>query len=226
MVKNGIIFLNFSQLSKCKLFERVPPQDLMSAIKCLGGFTKSFQNEESVYAHGTEDIVPGLVLNGCILIHQIFADGSTVLLRSVGPGELFGVSMYFRPDENIYVTSSGNSKILFLHLPSKNGETRCNCKYRMIILENLIYILAENNCHMSQKIQILSRPSLREKLILFLSNQRNIQKSNELKLGMTREKIAQYINADRSAVSRELNRMQKDGLIVIKNKSVEIINLG
>ncbi len=225
MNQKGFIFLNLTQLAGCKLFERVPVKDLMSAIKCLGGFTRSFENEEAIY-RGAEEILPGLVLSGCILIHQIFADGSTVLLRTVGPGELFGVSMSFSPDENIYVTSSGNSEVLFLHLPSKNGENSCSCKYRMIILENLIYILAENNKLLNKKIQILSRPSLREKLILFLSNQRNLQKTKDLKLTMTREKIAQYINADRSAVSRELSRMQKDGLIEIKNKSVEIINLG
>jgi len=225
MNQKGFIFLNLTQLSKCKLFEGIPPRDLMSAIKCLGGFSKSFENEEAVY-RGAEELLPGLVLKGCILVQQIFADGSTVLLRTVGPGELFGVSMAFSPDENIYVTSSGNSDVLFLHLPSKNGENTCSCKYRMIILENLIYILAENNKHLNKKIQILSRPSLREKLILFLSNQKSMQKTKELKLTMTREKIAQYINADRSAVSRELSRMQKDGLIEIKNKSVEIINLG
>jgi len=138
------------------------------------------------------------------------------------PGDLFGVSLAFEKDENIFVTSSGNTSVLFLHLPSKNSANSCSCKYKVIILENLIYILSSNNKLLNEKIQILSQPSLREKLVLFLSNQQNLQNSNAVQLNMTREKIAQYINADRSAVSRELGKMQQDGLIEIKNKSITI----
>lgn len=71
---------------------------------------------------------------------------------------------------------------------------------------------------MKQKIQILSRPTLREKLMLFFKNQKQIQKSNHLKLNMTREKIARYICAERSAVSRD--RMQNDGLIKLEGKAI------
>lgn len=226
MGQKGFLYLNLAQLSRCKLFERIPVHDIPSAIKCLGGFSKSFSNGESLYPPSADNLLPGLVLSGIIHIHQIFSDGSTVLLKEAEPGELFGVAMSFSPDDNIFVSSSGNSSVLFLHLPSRNSLNSCSCKYKMIILENLIYILAENNKILNKKIQILSRHTLREKLSLFLSNQQALQKTNILKLNMSREKIAQYINADRSAVSRELNKMQKDGLIKIQNKSIAVINLG
>lgn len=215
-------FYDFRKISRTKLFERIPPADIPNAIKCLGGFQKCFANEEAVYGGNSENFLPGLVLDGCVHINQIFQDGSTVLVRTANSGDLFGVSLAFEKDENIFVTSSGNTTVLFLHLPSKDSVNSCNCKYKMIILENLIYILSRNNKFLNEKIQILSRPSLREKLILFLSNQQNIQNSNTIQLNMTREKIAQYINADRSAVSRELGKMQQDGLIEIKNKYIRI----
>ncbi len=215
-------FYDFRKISKTKLFERIPPVDIPNAIKCLGGFQKTFANEEAIYGIKSENFLPGLILDGCVHINQIFPDGSTVLVRTAYSGDLFGVSQAFEKDENIFVTSSGKTNVLFLHLTSKDFANSCNCKYKMIILENLISILSKNNKLLNEKIHILSRSSLREKLILFLSNQQNIQKSNIIQLNMTREKIAQYINADRSAVSRELGKMQQDGLIEIKNKSIRI----
>ncbi len=215
-------FYDFRKISKTKLFERIPPVDIPNAIKCLGGFQKTFANEEAIYGIKSENFLPGLILDGCVHINQIFPDGSTVLVRTAYSGDLFGVSQAFEKDENIFVTSSGKTNVLFLHITSKDFANSCNCKYKMIILENLISILSKNNKLLNEKIHILSRSSLREKLILFLSNQQNIQKSNIIQLNMTREKIAQYINADRSAVSRELGKMQQDGLIEIKNKSIRI----
>lgn len=218
-------YLNLDQLSSCKLFERIPAEELPKALQSLAAYKKKYRAGESVYTPGAKALLPGLVLEGAIHIHQIFPDGSTLFLRTVKKGELFGFSMTLGLDENIYADCSVDSEILFMHLrPRNDGDNRDN-KHRLIILENLVYILARNNIILNKKIQILSRTSLRQKLVLFLSQQESLQKKKEVELGMTREEIAQYINADRSAVSRELNRMQKDGLIKIKNKSVLIINL-
>lgn len=214
------MFYRYSALTKCKLFDRIPLQDLQKAIKCLKGFDKTYADKETVYCAGMDSFLPGIVLNGALLINQIFPDGSEILLRTIEPGELFGVSLAYEDDENTFITASGETSVLFLHLPGKNYTSDCNCQYRMIILENLIQIIATNNRIMKQKIQILSRPTLREKLMLFFKNQKQIQKSNHLKLNMTREKIARYICAERSAVSRELSRMQDDGLIKLEGKAI------
>ena len=217
--------IDYQLLTKCKLFDRIPFEDLPKAVNCLRGFTKNYCDKESVYSAGSdlENFVPGVVLSGKVQINQIYPDGGIVFLRNVEAGELFGVSLAYEDDENTFINACQNTTILFLHLPGKNYKNDCSCQYRMIILENLIQILATNNRVMKQKIQILSRPSLREKLLLFFANQKQSQKTATIQLNMTREKIAQYICAERSAVSRELSRMQDDGVIKIDGKSVTLL---
>lgn len=217
-----MIFFNYAILSKCSLFERIPLQDLKKAVACLQGFVKSFKKDESIYKPGSKKNLPGVVMSGSLQIYQIFPDGNEVLLRTVLPAELFGVSLFYQSDENIYVTSAENTSVLFLNLPSKNEQSSCNCKYRMIILENLIFTLASTNHILNSKIQILSRPSLREKIELFLKNQEEIHNSAKFSIEMTREKMANFLNADRSAVSRELGKMKKDGLINFTRNDFEI----
>ncbi|WP_346898573.1 helix-turn-helix domain-containing protein [Clostridium sp. UBA7503] len=52
-----------------------------------------------------------------------------------------------------------------------------------------------------------------------------IQKSNVIKLKVTKKDLAEKFGVQRSSLSRELNKMRKDGLIEYDAYSITIINL-
>lgn len=197
--------------------------EIPNAVKCLQGFTKNFSSEEAVYK-SEQQRFPGIVLSGKLSVSQLFPDGSTVLIRTINPGELFGVFSACDVNKSNFVTAIENSSVLFLRLPvCQENVPACSCKYRSVILENLIKILIRNNVYLNQKIKIISRPTIREKLLEFFMMQSKKQNSNTINLNMTREKLADYLCTDRSALCRELGKMQKEKIIKVDGKNVEII---
>lgn len=212
------MFINYSNISKSELFSNIPVADIPKAINCLNGYTKDFSANESIFKANGKYNYSGIVLNGNLSENQLFPDGSNVLIRSIGQGELFAYS----GDNSTYITATEKSTILFLKLPAITETNYCNCKYHTIIMENFIRILIRNNKYLNQKIKIVSRHTIREKLILFFQLLSTKQKSNTIKLNMSHEKLADAICSERSAVSRELSNMKRDNLIEKNGKYIKL----
>ena len=82
--------------------------------------------------------------------------------------------------------------------------------------------MARDIQHLNFKIQLLAQPTLRDKLLFYLHLTQNALHRNSFTLPFTREKLAQFISADRSAVSRELSRMKDEGIIKIEGKTITL----
>ena len=90
-------------------------------------------------------------------------------------------------------------------------------------MKNLIRVLSDKNIFLSIKNDILSQKSLRSKIMLYLKYMSNIQKSNNIVIPYNRDKLAEFISSDRSALSRELNRLSKEKIIKLEGNKITIL---
>jgi len=93
------------------------------------------------------------------------------------------------------------------------------CTKHKILISNLFEILSKENIELIQKIENISQKTIREKLLTYFSNEVVKNKSNEFTIPFNRQDLADYLNIDRSAMSFELSKMQKEGLIEF-NKNI------
>ena len=84
--------------------------------------------------------------------------------------------------------------------------------YRKFI-SNLIAVLAGKNIGLSRKINDITPKTIRERLISYLSSQAVKQESNYITIPFNRQQLADYLCVDRSAMSNELSKMRRDGLL-------------
>jgi CRP-like cAMP-binding protein len=99
------------------------------------------------------------------------------------------------------------------------SQIRYYSKCFSILINNLFEILSKENIELIQKIENISQKSIRDKLLTYLSNEARKNKSNVFEISFNRQDLADYLNIDRSAMSFELSKMQKDGLVKFeKNK--------
>ena len=85
-------------------------------------------------------------------------------------------------------------------------------------------MLAERTLKMNDRIQILSRMSIREKLRAFFTECARDAGSGRFTVPFDRAGMAAYLGVDRSALSRELSRMQHDGEIMYHKKEFILKN--
>ena len=183
--------------------------------------------ESGQEVHSIADTIPyaGIVITGCIHVEQIGIDGKIILLKQVQRGALFGAELSCLGLTNPFLrmVSAQKSKVLFIKVPSAQNTTCRTCPYKMTVLENILREVARDAVYLNLKIQLLSQPTLRDKLLFYLNVMHDSQHSHVFTIPFTREKLAQFICADRSAVSRELSRMQREGIITIEGKQIKFV---
>jgi CRP-like cAMP-binding protein len=87
------------------------------------------------------------------------------------------------------------------------------CRFHHQLIENMVHIIANKNRDLMRKVEVVSRRSIREKLLTYLSIQAQAQGSRYFEIPLGRLELAEYLCVDRSALTRELAKMKDEGLL-------------
>ena len=165
----------------------------------------------------------GIVLSGAVQVCVDDIEGNRMIMAEVAPGNAFAESLCFlRTRESpVYIFASEDSDLLWLStaaLFSDPGDP-----FLAELQQRFTAALASKALTMNNRIQVLSRLSLRGKLTAYFTELAAAQGSDVIRLPMNREDTAAYIGANRSALSRELAKMKEDGLIEYRKNEVRIL---
>jgi CRP-like cAMP-binding protein len=101
---------------------------------------------------------------------------------------------------------------MFLDVSSlRQGSS--DTSWRRRIIANLLTISAQKNRTLSSRIFHTSSKSVRGRILSYLNTVSIQRGSREFDIPFDRQQLADYLNVDRTALSKELGRMQKEGLI-------------
>ncbi|MDO4649334.1 MAG: helix-turn-helix domain-containing protein, partial [Eubacteriales bacterium] len=87
------------------------------------------------------------------------------------------------------------------------------CVFHHQLIENMVIQIAEKNRELMEKVEVIAQKNLRQKILAYLSQQSQKQKSRYFEIPLGRVELADFLCADRSALTRELTEMKKEGLI-------------
>lgn len=207
--------MNSSFLSKTLLFQGIQEHEIKPMLRCLGAFEKEYKKNQTIYHAGESVRNLGLVLYGGVNIIVNDYWGNRTIFDYISPGQIFAETYTAIPGEELLVdvVASKDSKILFIDT-SKLMTTCChNCQYHQQAIHNLIRISAQKNLNLSKRMLHTASKSIRGRLISYLSEQALQKGSNHFHIPFSRQQLADYLGVDRSALSNELSKMQKDGLL-------------
>jgi len=105
------------------------------------------------------------------------------------------------------------SQVLMLNAHRVLQTCTSACDFHRRLVENLVGILAKKNLTLTRKIDQISKKTIRGKVLAYLSSEAGQQDSNDITVPFNRQQLAEYLAVDRSALSAELSRMQKEGII-------------
>lgn len=174
---------------------------------------------------GTGSVVTdiGLVLSGSVRIEHTDLWGNKSILGIIPAGGVFAESYACLPDEPMMVDAAANENcdVLFINVPRLFTPCpACNSQNRLI--QNLVMISAGKNLQLSRRSLHTSPKTIRERLFSYFSHQVSAQGSNKIVIPFDRQQLADYLNLDRSALSKELGKMRSDGMIEY-NKNTFVI---
>ena len=185
-----------------------------------------FRKGEMIFNQGDRPRYITMLVEGSIAVGNDSVNGKRSILGMFStPGELFGeVFLFLNYDEYAnYACASEPSKIL--EIP-KEYLTRLGDKPSPLqnkMLSNLLTIFAERTYYLNNRLQVLSCSTLKQKIARFILQ--NMNDRDRVTLKMSREEFADFLNAARPSLSRELMKMQEDGFIKVVRKDLIVKNL-
>lgn len=205
-------------LAKTQLFAESKPKEIGSMLGCLDARERRFA--QGAYIHRMGDVIKtvGLVLDGGVRIESVDVWGNVSVIGVAGPGELFGEAYAAVLDEPLMVdvVAAQDCTVLFLSLPKVLATCSHACPFHARASANMTAIIARRSLALSRRILHVAPKTIRGKVLAYLSDMSERAGSREFDIPFDRQQLADYLGVDRSALSAELSRMQKAGLIETK----------
>ncbi|MEI0489545.1 Crp/Fnr family transcriptional regulator [Brachyspira pulli] len=215
---------NIDIIIKSNLFHNISNNEIIDLLIDFKYEKKYFEKGNIIIDMGDEVDSIYIIINGQVEISKEYDDTRKNIVNILDEGEIFAESLAFATNKISYIQAISLNKTEIIKIEVKNIFNAVNDN-KNIFIENLLRVISNKNKFLAFKNDILSQKSLRSKIILYLKYMSNLQKTKNIIIPYNRDKLAEFISADRSALSRELNRLSKSNMIKLDGNKISIINI-
>ena len=197
------------------LFHGIRPEDRRTMLDCIGYHVGTFRKGDIVGFEEENMKYIGIVLSGAVDMVKEDLWGNKTMLVRIFRNEVFGETFACGSDNLSVVTFlvSEDAKVLFLPFNRVMHSCTMACQFHHRLIENMVRVIADKNRDLMRKVEVVSKRTIREKLLAYLSLQAQTQNSRYFEIPLGRVELAEYLCVDRSALTRELAKMKDEGLI-------------
>lgn len=214
-------------LKKSPLFAHMSDGDIERCLLCSRSEAKTYEKDEPIFFQHEAPRKLFILLEGSVAVcSDSFSGKRSIIATFSQPGELFGEVFLFleKGEYDNYAQAVVPSKVLLMPKEFLYHTCGVNCGYHTVLISNMLSILAGKAYYLNQKLQVLSGSSLRQKIARILLQ--NASGDGTVAFAMNREELADFLNVARPSLSRELMKMQEEGLLQIDKRQIKIVNIG
>lgn len=207
-------------LQNCVLFSGIDPEDISGLLVCLGASVREVKKNQQILSEGDPAKYVGILLSGSASVANQDIYGNRSILSQIYAGELFGESFACADAEILPVSVVANEDSKVMLIDCRRVITSCSnaCGFHNQMIYNLLRAVARRNLEFHKKLQITAKRTTREKLMAFLLTEAKRAGSKRFTIAYDRQALADYLGVERSAMSAELGKLQKDGILQTNRK--------
>ncbi len=211
-------------LTNLHLFQEIDKTELSNILEFFNADIKTYE-KNAVVSHMWEPINrAGVILKGSVILKFLSSSGGEHRINKVMPNRIFGLSFACNPPsgDSVEVVAAEDSDILFLELSNLFTKPTSSNEIGQVGI-NLLKELAGKNVFLNKKVEILSHHKIRDRVVVYL---KSISKGkNSFRIPLNREEMASFLGVERSALSRELSKMQSEELISYSGNDFSLVDL-
>lgn len=225
MAGSDIVEIDIKQLKQCPLFDGISDIQIASILKCVGAYSKIFFKKEYIALEDDDIRRIGVVLKGSIDMLKEDIWGNRTILARVKQNQLIGETFACGTDSKSYISFQANVDTEVLFLPFHRVMRTCsnNCEFHHRLILNMVELMANKNRMLMEKIDIVTKKTLQEKILAYLSLESQKQGSKYIEIPLKRVEMAEYLFSNRSAMTRELADMKNKGIIDFDGQTFHIL---
>ncbi len=184
---------------------------------------KTYKKNSVIYFQNEKCVTFDIVLKGIVSVQSTDEKGNYISISDFTIGSELGGNLLFSHKNFYPMMVLAKTEVTLIHL--KKDLVLSLCQSNTTFLSKFLHSISDKTLILTDKIKTLSLKSIRQCIIDFLMYESYVQKSNIIKLEVTKKDLAEKFGVQRSSLSRELNKMRKDGLIEYDAYSITIVNL-
>ena len=212
-------------LKRSKLFKGLNDCEIGQVCRYAAPSERLYEKNQILVNQGEFVNRVGIIKNGTVIGMKYHFNGDAQILRIYKRGEVFSLdaantSFLTSPAALIAQT---DCSIIFIPYKKLFETGHISASVKETIMLNGSEILSNELVRLMYKIDVLSKRTLQERVLTYLSIIREKKGRDTIDISMNQEQFAQYLCVNRSVLSKELNLMRKSGIIDYKKNRYTII---
>jgi len=211
------------------LFEGMTEAEQLALLECLKAQIKHFHKGENLLCEHETIGWLGIVLTGLTEASKLDMSGKRLIISRLGSGSVFGdvLSLHCEQRSPVTVTALESVSALLIPVASLLRPCRTHCENHDELIRNLLRSVSEKYFDLQDQYICVTQPTMRKKIMYFLESASGAGASGHrdrvFSIPYDRAALAEYLNVERSALSRELSAMKRDGLIDYYKNSFRLL---
>lgn len=212
-------------LKNTYMFNGINESEIEGMLKCLNARTMLYKKNEYILRNGETVNSIGMVLEGLALVEKEDIWGNRTIISEISPGSLYAESYacLSKLPAEISVIASDNTTVMLFDIRRILTTCSSSCGFHTKLIQNLLYIIAQKNVLLTKKMEYISKKTIKAKLLAYLSSEAMKAGSPTFNIPFNRQELADFLSVDRSALSSEISRLQKKGIISCRKNAFTIL---
>ena len=215
IIRKSILFAGMSEEEKDRAYESLEVQE------------RTYKKGEVILRAGSRTKRMGMVLSGSVTIESNDIWGNRTILSLVGAGQFFAETYALLQDTPLLVDVLANedSLVVFLSLAEASRAKGGAGSWHLKLVSNLLMVAARKNLILSGRSFHTAPKTIRGRVLSYLNSMSLQRNSMEFDIPFDRQQLADYLNLERTALSKELTKMQREGLIECRKNHFRLLTV-
>lgn len=202
-------------LKRSGMFSGATEDEIESMLGCLAATTSHYDKNKFIIRSGEPIHSVGMVLQGSVLIVKEDFWGNRTIISEISAGSVFAEAYACLSQLPLETSVIANENCVVMFFDVKKILSVCSnaCSHHTRLIQNLLSTLAEKNITLTRKIEHISKKTIRDKLLSYLSSESLKNNNASFSIPYNRQQLAEYLSVDRSALSNEISKLQSEGIL-------------
>jgi len=209
-------------LVACPLFSGISKEEIINMMHSVHYRIANYHRGDLVALAGSPCIHADIVVSGEVVASLMGPTGRTVRITMHHSGNILAPAFLFAKDNSFPVTVEATKDTQVFRLLFDDLNTLIRKDSRLAL--NYIRILSNIVNFLTKKVAMMSM-NIKEKVMLFLKEERTRQQTNRVFINMTRQELANQFGIQKYSLLRCLKEMQEEGKIEVAGKYIIISSL-
>ncbi|MBR6504399.1 MAG: Crp/Fnr family transcriptional regulator [Clostridia bacterium] len=186
--------------------------------------TKFFQKGEVITTYLVNRKQVCILVSGSADLIRYDFNGNKNIVERFYKNDIFGEIFYrINTNNDLFVRAKEKCEVIFFNYEIFEKKCKSSCKFHEKLLMNLPNLVISKASDMNFRIELLSKRTIRDKLISYFLMQSEINFSKTFTLPFSLTDLADYLSIDRSAMMREIACLKDEGFIKKHDNKITLL---